>query len=129
MFWCFGDAENYLTCWKEAPNNWKAGTACINRLSRFVTYYIIRFRARLKICFLELFPYLLRGTHPFIKNDWGAFSNQLMILLTNTMTWPSSERNIEIRTNIRAFHLELYLCQLIDNGADNHSGVWVRAHD
>ena len=22
LFWCFGDAENYLTCWKEAPN-WK----------------------------------------------------------------------------------------------------------
>ena len=41
----------------------------------------------------------------------------------------SSERNIEIRANIRAFHLELFLCQLINNGADNHSGVLVRTRD
>ena len=53
-----------------------------------------------------------------------------LILLTNTITWPSSERNIEIRANIHAFHLEsVFLCQLIDNGADNHSGVLVRARD
>ena len=52
-----------------------------------------------------------------------------LILLTNTLTWPSSERNIEIRANIRAFHLELFLCQLINNGADNHSGVLVRTRD
>ena len=51
-----------------------------------------------------------------------------LILLTNTITWPSSERNIEIRANIRAFQLE-WLCQLINNGADNHSGVLVRTRD
>ena len=95
-------------------------------------YCIIRFSSPLtRFVFLNFYLTSSAARTPLLRTIEAPFqiSAIRLILLTNTITWPSSERNIEIRANIHAFHLEFFLCQLIDNGADNHSGVLVRARD
>ena len=95
-------------------------------------YCIIRFSSPFtRFVFLNFYLTSSAARTPLLRTIEAPFQiNAIrLILLENTITWPSFERNIEIRTNIRAFHLELFLCQLINDGADNHSGVLVRTHD
>ena len=95
-------------------------------------YCIIRFSSPLtRFVFLNFYLTSSAARTPLLRTIEVPFQiNAIrLILLENTITWPSFERNIEIRTKIRAFHLELFLCQLINDGADNHSGVLVRTHD